>query len=1042
MGPARFPAALRRAGHRRRAEAGTSSYELVLLMPVLVLMVLFVLWAGRTGQARLAADLAAEEAVTAAAVCCGPDEIDRREQVVDAILNGRPELDFLCIHGARPLDGAERFVSDTAFYFDGSAGSTTGVGVLGLGFGCLTDGAVSVLGGILPETEIRARASEVVLLEPRAGGTLTVLPRLTVDDVRVNEAFGALTFRLQLDRSADEGNPVSVWWQTAPYNTGPDPVGNATAANVDENFERFDYCADEIDRELATFADPADYDPAGYAIRHRDYLQAGAGRARIEPGETSETIRIDINDDCLYEGDERLKVELFDENANVIVTDREAVGVIDSEDDPPFLGFLDTGRMSPEAPVTPGELFREVQLDLVLRNEFDQRIVSGLLVRGTVVTADDTASAEAQGNLCPPDYVALPSTGQDGSFTILALHSGPAPPLIVHVLDDAIDEGNETFTVRINSVWGAKFGSLGAMTITIDDDDPPPFLHLVEPDDGLDDRIIELRESEVLPAMAILLTDADANEIGSGLDVDFTYDGADGSAVAGADFALPDSLPPDGFTVEACHSASALGTPVTVDILNDDDPEPPEQFTVSLRSLDANANDTEAGSSLVVWILDDDVERVPTVTDADGVVPVTDCIDPNDPHQPPPTLIFDDQTVGEADGELGVYLRTSRQLCEALDVELLVDSRSGVDTATPGGSPCVAAQDFTRVNGTLSIGRDSRLFVPICDDDVTESDETFSITAQWSSYSAPLHYQAQPPVLAVVTIVDDDPCGAVDPDDANQAPPTITVHGTSGREGTGVPDGAIGGLHLVEVTLSAPLCRAVPIEIGSRNATATRGYANHCFVDPGQTVLGDYYLPETLDVTDAEEILISGRSPVYTGVAVCQDDVVEGDETFQITARWADTAPPHYRLVAEVTGEFTIVDDDLACIDITDSTQAAPLITVHRATFDEGDGAVSVEVTLSEPLCAPVDIVLTPTSGTASLANASTCGFGDDVLGSPSTVPTIGARPARLRLSLCPDTVPEAAETFTVGAGWAAGAPAHFPPGEVASNAITIRDDD
>ena len=133
MGPARFPAALRRAGHRRRAEAGTSSYELVLLMPVLVLMVLFVLWAGRTGQARLAADLAAEEAVTAAAVCCGPDEIDRREQVVDAILNGRPELDFLCIHGARPLDGAERFVSDTAFYFDGSAGSTTGVGVWGWG---------------------------------------------------------------------------------------------------------------------------------------------------------------------------------------------------------------------------------------------------------------------------------------------------------------------------------------------------------------------------------------------------------------------------------------------------------------------------------------------------------------------------------------------------------------------------------------------------------------------------------------------------------------------------------------------------------------------------------------------------------------------------------------------------------------------------------------------------------------------------------------------------------------------------------------------
>ncbi len=51
-------------------DAGSVPLELVLLVPVLVLLTLFVLWAGRGGRAGLTADLAAEEAATAAALCC------------------------------------------------------------------------------------------------------------------------------------------------------------------------------------------------------------------------------------------------------------------------------------------------------------------------------------------------------------------------------------------------------------------------------------------------------------------------------------------------------------------------------------------------------------------------------------------------------------------------------------------------------------------------------------------------------------------------------------------------------------------------------------------------------------------------------------------------------------------------------------------------------------------------------------------------------------------------------------------------------------
>ena len=49
-------------------ERGSASLELVLVLPVLMLLVVFVLWAGRGGRAGLVTDLAAGEAATVAAL--------------------------------------------------------------------------------------------------------------------------------------------------------------------------------------------------------------------------------------------------------------------------------------------------------------------------------------------------------------------------------------------------------------------------------------------------------------------------------------------------------------------------------------------------------------------------------------------------------------------------------------------------------------------------------------------------------------------------------------------------------------------------------------------------------------------------------------------------------------------------------------------------------------------------------------------------------------------------------------------------------------
>ncbi len=164
------------ADRGRRDQSGTVSLELVLLIPVLMLLTLFVLWAGRGGRAALTADLAAEEAATAAALCCDEDDAGAadRETVAEDVLESRPGLEFLCVGGLRPNaeDDAEDddeplgFVREEWLEFE--PGRTTGgVGILGVQFMCESDGAVAPLRGLFPTVTFHGQASEIVLREAR-----------------------------------------------------------------------------------------------------------------------------------------------------------------------------------------------------------------------------------------------------------------------------------------------------------------------------------------------------------------------------------------------------------------------------------------------------------------------------------------------------------------------------------------------------------------------------------------------------------------------------------------------------------------------------------------------------------------------------------------------------------------------------------------------------------------------------------------------------------------------------------------------------------
>ena len=241
------------------------SLELVLLVPVLVLMTVFVLWAGRGGRAALTADLAAEEAATAAALCCEEDEAGAadREALVEDMLEARPGLGFLCIGGPRPNagGGSDKFLSEHWLEFEPGR-DTGGVGVLGVQFLCESDGAVAPLRGLFPTVTFHGQAAEVVVREPPP-------PDIGFEQSRFLATEGP-------------GTPLVF---TVDADT---PVSQDVVVNYEINIS-------------TTTADP-DVDYTAFPV---------PGAVRIVAGDNSATITVSLREDNLWEDAEFLALDLI-----------------------------------------------------------------------------------------------------------------------------------------------------------------------------------------------------------------------------------------------------------------------------------------------------------------------------------------------------------------------------------------------------------------------------------------------------------------------------------------------------------------------------------------------------------------------------------------------------------------------------------------------------------------------------------------------------------------------------------------------------------
>ena len=657
--------ATRRRRARHRGDGGSTSLEVVLLVPVLMLLALFVLWAGRGGRAGLIADLAAEEAATAAALACEEGEEPACEELVADVLSARPGLDFLCIGGALEVRDAGlvdqrhiRFQAGAGEVGDGGGPEATGVALYGVEFLCETDGAVAPLRGLFPTVTFRGQAAEVAIQQSP--------PKVEIRGAYATEG-GVLRFVVSLDAPA----PIDV-------------VLTYEIENVSDYMTGVGDCADDA---------------------QSDYEIPSPRSVTIDDGDVEETIAIQTCNDLLHEAEETITVTLDDPPPPLDPEDPESLpavqievgraeGTIRDNDAPPAVTVMRASDR--EGAGSP--LVFEVTLPPVGRDV-------AFTYRTAVPDSGDVANAGLAGSLCPAplptagdpdDYIAI----DRGSATFSPSRSDQDTVVEVQTCDDLVGEPDET----LDLVWSTSLGGRGTAAGTITDDEPRLRVRdtCLSPDqDGIEEAEAcadEADESVVFTVERYFPPEVPQGVVNSpprvevryvavpeDLDADVFHEAAAGG-LAGVQVPNRCSVPPDeplegrpdGSDYDYVPVSGVLmfppdpnqaTQPVTVTIYDDDLDEHNETFRLHLcRPSDNAFIDDPSGRAIIV---DDD-------------------------H--PPTVIVDDTAASEPpnDGTGTAELRFDVRLSEVSGRDVTVDYwTESVDGYDPPSSAPQDVQDLT-----------------------------------------------------------------------------------------------------------------------------------------------------------------------------------------------------------------------------------------------------------------------------------------------------------------------------------------------------------
>ena len=290
---------------------------------------------------------------------------------------------------------------------------------------------------------------------------------------------------------------------------------------------------------------------------------AGASGAAL-----TQQITVTVNDDGLHEADEQFTVTLSGATGTGATIGTASVTVTIDDNDVPVLSI--------EA-ASADENGDTIGFPVTLSLQSEERITVGY---ATSVETADTATAGT-------DFTAVTS----GTLTFMP--AATTQTISVSLMDDTVDEENETFTVTLSGPAAAGSGSstpilASPMSVqgTIVVDDGLPLLSIAATEVAEDDGSIHF-EVSLDPASA--------------KDVSASWSTADVTAEAGSDY----TTVTEGMLTIARETTS---TTVTVAVLQDDVDEPPETFTVTL-SGPVNG-ELSAAASATGTIEDDDLSTV------------------------------------------------------------------------------------------------------------------------------------------------------------------------------------------------------------------------------------------------------------------------------------------------------------------------------------------------------------------------------------------------------------------------------------------------
>ena len=181
----------------------------------------------------------------------------------------------------------------------------------------------------------------------------------------------------------------------------------------------------------------------GTATGGVDYTLLGTGTLTFVPGDTSETVAITIVDDALDEADETIEVTLSNPSNATLGTADHTYTILDN-DGAPTVAFASAASGNPES-----VLAANLEVTLSAASEL------------TVTVAYAVTGGTATGGV---DYTLL------GTGTLTFVPGDTSETVAITIVDDALDEADETIEVTLSNASNATLGTADHTYTILDND--------------------------------------------------------------------------------------------------------------------------------------------------------------------------------------------------------------------------------------------------------------------------------------------------------------------------------------------------------------------------------------------------------------------------------------------------------------------------------------------------------------------------------------------------------------------------------------------